>query len=206
MTVKEAKNYRLGHPNLARGQTEAFGDSDRGIIYFAKKGKTRVDGNALLSIDEEPMAAHYEKFMRHGFVRIGGYKMNKNLGISQFFSVALAKNFWTRIKHYRISPSIDQVKLAFSLGLDYEFELKCFMNRRVAHAFMLQVNRLLAQYPKRKFLVKVYNNRKGKAMWLKPWSEEGAPTLITTHTPFRRTDKNAEQYADEYRGFKPRWV
>jgi len=205
MTTKEKKNYKLGHPNKFKRQSEAFGDSDRGITYFAKEGCTRVDGNALLSIDEDPMAAHWEKFLRHGFKRIGGYKQNKSLGISQFFSGALVENYYTKRGHYKISRSIDQVERAFKLGMDYEFELKCHMPKRVAAKFKMQVDRLLEKYPKRKVIVKVYNNRQGKAMWLKSWKEVGFPTLITTHSPFRATDKAAEPYADEYRGFKPRW-
>lgn len=206
--TREAKGYRLGHPNKLLGQTEAFGDSDRGIRYFAKKGCTRVDGNAIPSGDNPPveMNTHYGLFLRHGFTTRDGSKINRNLPVGHFTAADLTAKFWTRRGHYVIDRSVDRIRLAFQLGMDYELEVKAPASAATVRATWAEVLKLQQEFPGRRVIVKVYNNRPGKAMWLKPWHEAGAPTLITTHTPLRRTDRRAAPFCDEYRGFKPRWI
>lgn len=205
MTVKE-KRVKLGHPNKLLGQTEAFGDSDRGLAYFARKGCKRVDGNALLSGDADLVNTHWGKFLRHGFIPRGGGKVDRNLPVDHFTVHDLETKFWTRRGHYEIRRTVTRVRNSFRLGMDYELEIKEAVPAAVVAKVWPQILRLEVEFPGRRVIVKVYNNRPGKAMWLKPWHDAGAPTLITTHTPFRRTDAAAEPYADEYRGFKPRWI
>ena len=205
MTTK-AKPVKLGHPKLRRGQTEAFGDSDRGLHYFARTGCRRVDGNALPNRYGNPANTHYELFQNHGFVwaRSSG-KPARSAKVSDL-SMRELRGFHTRRGHYAIDSSLNRIELAFKLGMDYEFEPKGRFTPEAVQRFHHKVAKLEEQHPGRKVIVKVYNNKPGKAMWLKPFHEVGFPTLITTHTPFRKTDARAEQYADEYRGFKPRWV
>jgi hypothetical protein len=197
----------LGHPNTRRGQTEAFGDSEPGLEYFAKKGCTAVDGNYLLSEDWEPINAHYELFMRHDFVYRNGAPSHKGLPIRHFTADELCDDFWTKKGHFTMDRALARIRLAFSLGMDYEFEVKEHMPLHVAKALWDGVERLRAKYPHRKCIVKSLATRSKTAVHdLVPFHRVGFYTLASFHRPFMRVDKALEPHVDGYRGFKPRYV
>lgn len=203
MTTKERKNFKLGH-----SRNEAFGDSDPGLRYFAKRGCTRVDGNGLLSRNMVPMNMHYRLFLRHGFERRDGQHVNRALPACHFTAQELEHLFWYAKNHYcTIEPTIDRIRLAFELGMDYEFEPKEHMKHAVADTLYGQVQDLRREFPRRKVFVKTLNGRPGTPVYdLRPFHRVGFPTLLTTHQFALATEADAQRWIDEYRGFRPRWV